>query len=204
MHTIFWPATRWLRRAALAGLVLGLSFSALAQQALPSATGIRLLPEDAARGLNGPQHNFDFLAPNQTGDQYQTAGFFGQKLRPYLAGNAQALAHLDDYRRQKTFFLVDRLVAVGAFGLYGQQILGNGDRQYFNDIQKAAIGVFAVSTLATVLINRNTNRHLLRAVQSFNGSVARGPVWPRLLPGAIGLGAAPTGQPVLAARWALR
>ena len=165
---------------------------------------IRLLPEDAERGLNGPQHNFDFLPPGVMGDNYQSAGFFGQKLRPYLAGNAQALAHLDNYRRQKTIFLIDRLVAVGAFGLYGQQILARDERQYFNSTQQVAIGIFAASVLATVFINRNTNSHLQRAVKSFNGDVAQGGVWPRLRPATIGLGAAPTGQPLLALRWALR
>ena len=168
---------------------------------------IRLLPEDAARGLNGPQHNFDFLPPGVSGDNsdnYKTAGFFGQKLRPYLAGHPEALAHLDDYRRQKTFFLIDRIVAVSAFGLYGQQILARSDRQYFNDIQKVTIGVFATSVLATVFINRNTNAHLQRAVGSFNAGAGRGAVWPRMRPSGVGLGQAATGEPVLALRWAMR
>ena len=195
------PRYRWLRFVASLALVFGLLAPARAQQA-PST--VRLLPEDAARGLNGPQHNFDFLAPGQADNRYQTAGFFGQKLRPYLAGNAPALAHLNDYRRQKTLFLADRIVAIGAFGLYGQQILGNGEREYFNSTQQAAIGVFAASVLATVFINRNTNRHLVRAVEAYNTGLARHGAWPRLRPAAIGLGLAPAGQPVLALRWALR
>ncbi|WP_210513617.1 hypothetical protein [Hymenobacter terricola] len=195
-------ASQWrLRGAAIIALSISFLTPALAQQA-PAA--VRLLPEDAERGLNGPQHNFDFLAPGTTGNNYQTAGFFGQKLRPYLAGNAEALAHLDEYRRQKTVFLIDRLVAVGAFGLYGQQILAGDERQYFNNTQKVAIGVFAASVLATVFINRNTNSYLQKAVTSYNAGIARGGLWPRLRPTAIGMGAAPTGQPVLALRWALR
>lgn len=190
-----------LRGVATVALSISLLSSALAQEA--PAT-IRLLPEDAERGLNGPQHNFDFLAPGSSGDNYKTAGFFGQKLRPYLAGNAEALAHLDDYRRQKTFFLIDRIVAVGAFGLYGQQILGNGDKQYFNTTQQVAIGVFAASLLATTVINRNTNSHLQRAVKSFNNDSAHTSLWPRLRPTAVGVAATPTGQPLLALRWALR
>ena len=205
MHTINQlPSSRWgLRGLATIALIISMLAPVLAQQA---AAPIRLLPEDAQRGLNGPQHNFDFLAPGATGDNYQSAGFFGQKLRPYLAGNAEALTHLNDYRRQKALFLIDRLVAVGAFGVYGQQILAHGDRQYFNTNQQAAIGVFAVSVLATAIINRNTNSHLLRAVTAYNGTVAQSGsgLWQRLQPTTVGLGATPTGQPLLALRWALR
>ena len=191
----------WLHGAAMLALSVCLSSAALAQQA---PTIVRLLPADEERSLNGPQHNFDFLPPGVTGNNYKTAGFFGQKLRPYLANSPEALAHLDDYRRQKTLFLIDRLVAVGAFGLYGQQILARGERQYFNTIQQVAIGVFATSVLATVFINRDTNSHLIKAVNSYNTGLAQGGAWSHLRPAAIGLGAAPTGQPLLALRWALR
>ncbi|GAB3875862.1 hypothetical protein GCM10028824_32400 [Hymenobacter segetis] len=197
LRTVNWQ----LRGAATIILSVSLLAPALAQQGPGS---IRLSPEDEGRGLGGPQHNFDFLAPGASGDNYQTAGFFGQKLRPYLAGNADALAHLDEYRRQKTFFLIDRLVAVGSFGLYGQQILAHGDRVYFNSTQQVAIGVFATSLLATVFINRNTNSHLQRAVKTFNHDVAHNGTWQRLQPAAIGFAAAPTGQPLLSLRWALR
>lgn len=201
MHHFTRPAGRRLWRAAAPlALFFGLLAPARAQQA---PTTVRLLPEDAARGLNGPQHNFDFLAPGQADDRYQTAGFFGQKLRPYLAGNEAALAHLNEYRRQKTLFLTDRLLAVGAFGLYGQQILGNGERQYFNGTQQVAIGVFAASVLATAFVNRNTNRHLIRAVEAYNAGLAHRGAWPRLRPTAVGLNLAPAGQPLLALRWAL-
>ena len=194
-----------LRGVATLALSIGLFMPALAQQAPnQDLTTIRLLPEDAERGLHGPQHNFDFLAPGASGDNYQTAGFFGQKLRPYLASNPQALEHLNDYRRQKNLFLIDRLVAVGAFGLYGQQILARDDRQYFNSTQQVAIGVFAASLLTTVFINRNTNSHLQRAVKAYNGDLAQNGWWPRLRPATIGLGAAPTGQPLVALRWELR
>jgi hypothetical protein len=195
------PLRWWLHGAAMLALSVCLSSAALAQQA---PTIIRLSPDDAERGLNGPQHNFDFLAPGVTGDNYQTAGFFGQKLRPYLASNPEALAHLDDYRRQKTLFLIDRIVAVGAFGLYGQQILARDERQYFNNTQKVALSVFATSVLATVFISRNTNSHLRKAVNCCNTGLAQGGMGFRLRPAAIGFGAAPTGQPLLALRWALR
>jgi hypothetical protein len=155
------------RLRGTATVALSLCFFASAQAQQAPAT-IRLSPEDEVRGLNGHQHNFDFLAPGASGNSYQTAGFFGQRLRPYLGGNTQALAYLDKYRRQKTLFLVDRLVAVGAFGLYGQQIFAHGEAQYFNNTQKVAIGVFATSVLATVFINRNTNTYLQRAVTTYN------------------------------------
>lgn len=204
MHPkITWPAwqQRALRLAASAVLAGGTLAPALAQKA--PAT-IRLLPEDAERGLHGPQHNFDFLAPGATGNDYRSAGFFGQKLQPYLTGNAEALAHLGQYRRQKTIFLIDKLVSVGSFGLYGQQILSGDNYQYFNPTQRVALGIFAASILATVFINTNTNTYLQRAVNSYNASVAHGGLWPRLRPAGIGLGAAPTGQPQLALRWVVR
>jgi hypothetical protein len=182
-------------------LSISLVSTSLAQQA---PTTIRLLPEDAARGLNGHQHNFDFLAPGTTGEAYQTAGFFGQKLRPYLAGNAEAVSHLNDYRRQKTLFLLDRIVAIGAFGLYGQQILARDERQYFNSTQQVAIGIFAASLVATLFINRNTNKHLQHAVDSYNTGLSHSGLWPQMRPTTVGLAATPTGQPLLAMRWTLR
>ena len=190
-----------LRGAATVALSISLLASAQAQKA--PAT-IRLSPQDAERGLNGAQHNFDFLAPGASGDNYQTAGFFGQKLRPYLTENPEALSHLDDYRRQKTIFLIDRLLAVGSFGVYGQQIFAHGEAVYFNDTQKAAIGVFATSVLATAFINRNTNTHLLRAVTAYNAGVAHVGGWQRIRPTTVGVGASATGQPLLALRWNVR
>ncbi len=164
---------------------------------------IRLLPEDAQRGLNGHQQNFYFLPPGVEGEKYVNAGFFGQKLRPYLGSNVDALDNLNRYKKQKTYFLIDRAVAVASFGLYGQQIFGNGEKQYFNGTQQIALGVFAASLLATLPINRNTNSYLQRAVGSYNGP-GRSSFWPRLRPSAVGLGPAPTGQAVVALRWSLR
>jgi hypothetical protein len=203
MHLNHRPHLRRYARcaAASAALAIGPLMPARAQQA--PAT-IRLHPEDAERGLGGPQHNFDFLAPGVGGEQYQTAGFFGQKLRPYLSGNAEALAFLDQYRRQKTVYLADRIVAVSSFGLWGQQIFAGDERQYFNNTQKVALGVFATSLLATVFINRNTNTYMKRAVEAYNARPGQGSVWPRLRPTHMGLGLAPTGQPVLSLRWAVR
>jgi hypothetical protein len=194
-----------------AGLVLALaSFStvaAFAQQATENTSTIRLLPEDAQRGLGGHQQNFYFLPPGASGENYVNAGFYGQKLRPLLAGNQEALDQLDLYKRQKTHYLVDRLVAVGSFGLYGQQILAHGDRRYFDGApQQIAAGVFVTSVIATLFINRHTNSYLQRAVGAYNGTshMGHGSVWPRLRPAGFEVGQSHTGQPTLGLRWAVR
>ena len=193
------------------GFVLALLGSSiapvLAQQAPDDTSTIRLLPEDAQRGLNGHQQNFYYLPPGVVGENYVNAGFFGQKLRPLLAGNEEALDQLDFYKRQKTQFLIDRLVAVGSFGVYGQQIFAHGDRQYFDGAtQQVAAGVFVASLLGTLFINRNTNSYFQRAVGAYNGTNHRGhgAVWPRLRPDGVEIGQARSGQPTLGLRWAVR
>ena len=197
---LFATAQRWAL-PVVAGVLA--SFSALAQQA--PAT-IRLLPEDAQRKLNGHQHNFYFLPPGQTGENYQNAGFFGQQLRPYLAGTPEALGRLDDYRRQKTFFLIDRLVAVSSVAVYSGYVFEKTKfPQYTSTPQLVAGGVFAVSVLTTLFINRNTNSHLQNAVAAYNAGKAQGAAPHRLRPGGLGLGlnAGPGGGPTLALglRW---
>lgn len=203
MHEINWPASLRLRLCGVATLALsiGLAVPALAQQA---PTTIRLLPEDAQRGLNGHQHNFYFLPPGVDGEKYVNAGFFGQHLRPYLGDNVDALANLNLYKRQKTTFLIDRIIAVGAFGVYGQQIFSEGEAVYFNNTQKVAVGMFVTSMLATIFINERTNSYMQRVVGSFNGMPGRGALWPRLRPTGVGIGQAPTGQAQLSLRWAVR
>lgn len=178
-----------------------------AQQAAEIPPTIRLLPEDAQRGLNGHQQNFYFLPPGVGGENYVNAGFFGQKLRPLLAGNQEALDQLDLYKSQKTQFLIDRLVAVGSFGVYGQQIFAHGDRRYFDGAtQQVALGVFATCVLATLFVNRNTNSYFQRAVGAYNGTshMGHGAVWPRLRPEGLQVGQARSGQPTLGLRWVVR
>lgn len=191
-------------RLAVVAVALALA-APVSAQTVPGT--IRLLPEDAARGRNGHQHNFYFLAPGVGGENYQSAGFFGQKLRPYLGNNAEALSSLAAYRRQKTLFLLDRLVAVGAVGAYGSQVFAKaGEQQYFNATQKVATGLFAASLLATIVVNRHTNEHLQQAVSAHNAGL-RGPrtTWQqRVSPSTVGLRPAATGQPLLALSWALR
>ena len=196
------PVPRLFVLAAL----LAFAGPARAQPTAPAT--IRIQPEDLERGLYGPQHNFFFLPPGAAGeDRYVNAGFFGQKLRPYLGTNAEALRSLADYRRQKTLFLVDRLVAVGSLGLYGAEVFAkNGEAQYFNGTQQVAAGLFVASLLATIAINRNTNEHLQQAVAAYNNGLpgAHGSWWRRLPPSRAGVRLAATGQPLLAVGWALR
>ncbi|WP_151086089.1 hypothetical protein [Hymenobacter baengnokdamensis] len=194
---------RWLTVSCLA---VGLSLTGrpvLAQQASPAT--IRLLPEDEERGQYGHQQNFYFLAPGKTGEDYQSAGFFGQRLRPYLAGNTQALRELDKYKRQKTFYLVDKVVLVGSLGYYASQVFAHGDPVYFSSNQQVAAGVAVASLLATIFINHHTNEYIKQSIDEYNTQppAKHGAVWPRLRPTSIGVAPAVAGQPLLALRWQL-
>ena len=208
MHQVsrVWPL-RWYLRVALVSILWAGSLApALAQQADDDLKTIRLQPEDVQRGLNGHQHNFFFLPPGASGENYVDAGFFGQNLKPYLKDERDALGQLAMYRHQKTAFLIDRLVAVGSFALYGQQVLTGSERQYFNPTQRVAAGVFVASLIATVFINRNTNSYMQRAVGAYNASTrpGHGALWPHLRPAGLEIGQAHGGQPLLGLRWALR
>lgn len=196
------PVTTSCRRAILLLLALCCSSGAFAQQR--AASSIRLSPEDKERGLNGPQKNFYFAT--DTISEYRNAGFFGQKLRPYLASNPEALAYLNDYRRQKSLYLTERLVFVGALGVYGQQILATDEKQYFSNTQKVALGVAVASLISNVFISRNTNTHLQRAVDTYNSMLpsARHSYLRRLRPTTVGVTASATGRPLLALGWQLR
>lgn len=195
-------AFHWLAAPFLA-LSLGIGIQAAqAQQATPAT--IRLLPEDQERGQYGHQQNFYFLPPGKTGEDYQNAGFFGGKLRPYLGSNSAALSELDNYKRQKTFYLLDKVLLVGAVGFYGSQAFSHGDPVYFNGAQQAAAGVAAFSLLATLFINRHTNEYLKQAVDDYNTALPAGhsTLWPKLRPAGVGV-AALQGRPGLALRWQL-
>ncbi|GAA3949090.1 hypothetical protein GCM10022406_33610 [Hymenobacter algoricola] len=177
-----------------------------AQQA-PVGPLIRLSPEDEDRRESGPQKNFYFATGDKSTARYQSAGFFGQRLRPYLAGNAAALSSLNAYRRQKWLLLTERLVFVSAVSLYSQQVLAKpSEQQYFNSTQKVAVGVAAFSLLSNVLISYHTNGHFQRAVGEYNAglSSARVGMVQRLTPSAVGLTAGASGRPQLALSWSLR
>ena len=192
----------WFTTALVAtGLSLGASIG-LAQQVSPAT--IQLLPEDQERGQYGHQHNFYFLSPGKTGENYQNAGFFGGKLRPYLAGHPLALSELDNYKRRKTIYLVDKALLIGSLGLYASQVFSHGDPVYFNGTQQVAAGTAAFSLLATIFINRHTNEYFKQAVDNYNTDLpgAHGSIWLRLRPASVGL-AALTGRPVLALHWRL-
>lgn len=181
--------------------------SIVTAQAQAQPATIRLSPEDQERGQYGSQRNFFFLPPGKIGeDNYLSAGFFGQKLRPYIKGNATAVSDLDKYSRQKTLFLVDRGVVLGAVVVYSTQVFGHGDAQYFSSTQQVAIGAAAVGLLATLFINHHTSDYLKQAVDSYNADLPgtkRGALWPRLRPAGVGLGATAQGQPTLGLRWQL-
>ncbi|QKG57787.1 hypothetical protein GKZ68_14835 [Hymenobacter sp. BRD128] len=200
----FLSSGRVVRWAAITSLVAGLGLATQPATAQSALTTIRLLPEDAERGQYGHQHNFYFLPPGKTGEDYQNAGFFGGKLRPYLGNNSSALAELDHYKANKTAYLIDKIVLVGAAGLYGSQVFGHGDAQYHNSTQQVAAGVAVASLLATIFINRHTNEHFKQAVDNYNTGTSgvHGTRWPRLRPAGVGL-ATSTGHPVLALRWQL-
>ena len=210
MHHSASLAHRSYRRLfASLGLLLLFCGKTLYAQQLATST-IYLSPEDQNRGLNGIQKNFYFtIKESPTDNDYINAGYFGQRLRPYLAGNAEALGNLNDYRRQKWLFLGERVVFVGAVATYGAQVLsGEGAPHYFSNAQKVTLGVAAVSLLSNVFISRHTNEHFERAVSAYNAGVPAahrtGSLLQRLAPSAVGLAAAPTGQPQVAFRWQLR
>ncbi len=190
-------------------LLLGLTSAGgiVAAHAQIKPTTIRLSPEDQERGQYGAQRNFFFLPPGQAGeDNYQSAGFFGQKLRPYLNTNPSALAELDKYSRQKTLYLIDKGVLLGSVIFYGSQVFKDGEAQYLRGPQQVAIGAAAVSLVATLFINRRTNEYFKQAVDTYNtgGAATRhGALWQRLRPAGVGLGATAQGAPTLGLRWQL-
>lgn len=196
------PLGRWV---AVASVALSLALGAQTAAAQGAPTTIRLAPEDQERAQYGAQHTFYFLPPGKTGEEnYRSAGFFGGKLRPYLSGSASALAELDHYKAHKTAYLIDKLVLVGSVALYGSQVFGHGDAQYFTTTQQVAAGLAAASLLGTIFINRNTNNYLRQAIDNYNTDTpgAHGALWPRLRPAGVGL-ATTAGHPVLALRWQL-
>ncbi|SHI71889.1 hypothetical protein SAMN02745146_1488 [Hymenobacter daecheongensis DSM 21074] len=196
-----------MRRCFVFLLPLLLAFGAAHSQQAPAKPLIQLSPEDEDRRESGPQKNFYFTTRPAPNAKYENAGFFGQRLRPYLAGNTEAIASLNRYRRQKWLFLTERVLFVSTVGVYSQQVLaGSGEQQYFNNTQKIAIGVAAFSLLSNAFISRHTNDHFQRAVGEYNAGLSSAHVGGlrRLAPSAIGLTAAAGGQPLLALRWSLR
>lgn len=199
-------ATHWLTLVVLAIIVNGMSARlAWAQQAAPAT--IRLSPEDLERGSHGSQSRFFFLPPGKTGeDNYQSAGFFGQKLRPYISSSPTAVAELNNYSRQKTLYLIDKGLLVSSVIVYASQVFKEDEAQYFTTTQQVAAGTALVSLVTTLFINRHTNEYLKQAVDNYNSDLPagrRGAIWPRLRPAGIGVATTAQGAPVLALRWQL-
>lgn len=205
--TLLWKrATHWLTLVVLAFSLGSLDAQfAHAQQAAPAT--IRLSPEDLERGSHGSQMRFFFLPPGKTGeDNYLSAGFFGQKLRPYLSSSPTAVAELNNYSRQKTLYLIDKGLLVGSVILYASQVFQKDDPQYLSSTQQVAAGVAVASLVATLFINRHTNEYMKQAVDNYNSDLPagrRGALWPRLRPAGLGVAATPQGTPILALRWQL-
>jgi hypothetical protein len=198
------------RFALLLGFLSGTTAICHPSTALAQAKPItiRLSPEDEERGQYGSQGNFFFLPPSKTGEEnYQSAGFFGQKLRPYLKSSPTAISELDKYSRQKTLFLIDRGVVLSAVAVYGVQVFAHGaDAQYFNGTQQVAIGAAAVGILATLFINHHTSDYLKQAIDNYNTdppTARHGALWQRLRPAGMNVGATAQGQPTLGLRWQL-
>jgi hypothetical protein len=199
-------ATHWLTLVVLAFIVSGLgAHSAWAQQAAPAT--IRLSPEDLERGQYGSQSRFFFLPPGKTGeDDYLSAGFFGQKLRPYINSSPTAVAELNNYSRQKTLYLIDKGLLVGSVILYASQVFREDEAQYFTSTQQVAAGAALVSLVATLFINRHTNEYLKQAVDNYNSDLPgkrHGAIWPQLRPTGLGVATTAQGAPILALRWQL-
>ena len=122
--------------------------------------------EDMQRGNGGPTRNFYYyLAADQ---RERNAGFFGQHLRQDIAASPDALKELDKYRNYKIGYLAERAVFVSSVILYANEVLQDEGYVYFNDRQKVYLGIAAGSLLVNVLILRNTNQHMLRAIDEYN------------------------------------
>ena len=197
--------SRVYRYFLLLGLATTSSVATAQAQAVPAT--IRLSPEDQERGQYGAQRNFFFLPPGKIGeDNYLSAGFFGRKLRPYLKNSPTALTELDKYNRQKTLYIIDRGVLLGAVVFYGTQVFKDGEAQYLRSTQQVAIGAAVVSLVATLFINRHTNEYLKQAVDNYNTDspgAKHGALWQRLRPAGVAAGATAQGQPTLGLRWQL-
>ena len=196
---------RWRSRCIFSASDRAAPLPSLAQSGRPAT--IRLQPEDLERRQYGSQHNFFFLPPGKTAEEdYLSAGFFGQKLRPYLANNREALDLLDSYKRQKTWFLADRVLLVGSAIGYAAQVFGDGDAKYTQPGQIVAGGLFVTSLVATLFINKHTNEYMLQAVDTYNAGLPGGSQGSlrRLRPTYVGLSATPQGRPLLALGWRLR
>ena len=136
------------------------------------ARWIDLAEAEWARGKNGKQHNFDYflgLDPKP-----QDAGFFGQKLRREMTTRGgltpEAEAALNRYRRQKKLFLTERFVFVATLIVAGSDIVRN-DYSYFENSELVLSGVAIAALLSNVLISRNSNAHLQRAVKEYQGGL---------------------------------
>jgi hypothetical protein len=128
---------------------------------------ISLTVEDQQRRSGGAHNNFYYyLGADQ---QEKNAGFFGQHLRNDIQVSPDALNELNKFRAYKWAYLAERAVFVGGVVLYMSQVYQNdGSYSYFNDRQKVAVGLMGGSLILNVILSRQTNQHMFRAIDEYN------------------------------------
>ncbi|MDX5348955.1 MAG: hypothetical protein LPJ89_02605, partial [Hymenobacteraceae bacterium] len=145
-----------------------------------------LSSEDMQRGDGGHQGNFYFRPEGK--QQEVNAGFFGQRLRPYIEQSPGATRYLNRYRAAKWAFAADKAVLFGAIIGYGYEV-SRDYKDYFNDRQKVYLGVAAASLVANHFITRKTNYNFRRAVDEYNvwATTQEGKAYNRLKPDEVHL-----------------
>ncbi len=168
-------------RGAIGGVVVLLAL--LARPAVGQQTQIARVPaavqprwldladSEWARGKNGRQANFDYFIAGDA--QPHNAGFFGQRLRREMTALGglvpEAEAALNRYRRQKRLFLAERLLFATTLVAAGGTYIATDYK--FDTPEYILGGVAAFSLLSNVLVTRNANMHLQRAVKEYQGAL---------------------------------
>jgi hypothetical protein len=174
-------------------------------QAVPFPT-VSLSAEDQQRGNGGAHRNFYYYLG---GDQRErNAGFFGQHLKQDISASSDALKELKKYKNYKIAYLVERAVFVGAIIGYMSEVYQQDGSEYFNNRQKVYIGLAGGSLIANVIISRNTNQHMTRAIDEYNAfaTMRNNTGFHKFKPDAFGIGAIKTTKaiPAVSVTWNLR
>ncbi|MBC7448687.1 MAG: hypothetical protein H7330_11575 [Hymenobacteraceae bacterium] len=170
------------RRLLLTGGILVLA-TLLARPAAAQLTQIEQVPvtvqprwidladSEWARGKNGRQSNFDYFVGLDRGPR--NAGFFGQRLRREMTAlgglTPEVELALNRYRRQKKLFLTERFLFATTLIAAGGAYISTDYK--FDTPEYILGGVALASLLSNVLVTRNTNTHLQRAVKEYQGGL---------------------------------
>lgn len=115
-------------------------------------------------------------------DNSRSVGFNGSNLRPYLAGNLEALKELDTFKRKRSW-MVGGIGIMAAGGIIvAVNGVSTGTGQYTTDFRTGervekeeitAIGVFGLGVMIGGLIVTGVNgngatKHVVRAVEIYN------------------------------------